>query len=62
MAIYDYFGLTPPEIGSSLQMYWIVPAGMIALYFYGMFHFNSPDYSLALSTPGETATSPAGVA
>jgi hypothetical protein len=61
MAIYDYFGLTPPEIGSSLQAYWIVPAGMVALYFYGMFHFNSPDYSLALGTRGEAATSPAGV-
>jgi hypothetical protein len=61
MTIYDYFSLTPPEIGSSLQTYWIVPAGMVALYFYGMFHFNSPDYSLALGTPGEAATSPAGV-
>lgn len=32
-----------------LLTYWIVPAGMLALYFYGRFHFNTPDYALELN-------------
>lgn len=28
---------------------WTVPAGMIVLYFYGRYHFNTPAYSLDLS-------------
>jgi hypothetical protein len=28
------------------KTYWIVPAGMIALHYYGRFHFNTPDYAL----------------
>ena len=28
--------------------YWIVPTGMLALYYYGRFHFNTPDYALSL--------------
>ncbi len=26
--------------------YWIIPAGMIALYYYGWFRFNTPDYPI----------------
>jgi hypothetical protein len=33
---------------SLLQVYWIVPLGMIALFYYGRFHFNTPDYALEL--------------
>jgi hypothetical protein len=31
-----------------LKTYWIVPVGIIALYYYGRFHFNTPDYSFDL--------------
>jgi hypothetical protein len=31
-----------------LKTYWIVPAGLLALYFYGRAHFNTPDYALEL--------------
>jgi hypothetical protein len=31
-----------------IAAYWIVPAGMIALYFYGISHFNTPDYRLGI--------------
>jgi hypothetical protein len=34
------------EAWSVTKEYWIVPAGMLALYYYGWFHFNSPDYAL----------------
>jgi hypothetical protein len=43
------FGYTPAELWEFVNIYWIIPAGMIALYFYGMFHFNTPDYSLLMS-------------
>jgi len=33
-----------------VETYWIIPAGMIALYFYGMFHFNSLTYILDLGS------------
>ena len=26
---------------NNVETYWIIPAGMIALYFYGMFHLDS---------------------
>jgi hypothetical protein len=40
------FGYAPTALWEIVHIYWIIPAGMIALYFYGMFHFNTPDYSL----------------
>jgi hypothetical protein len=41
--------LTPEQIWSIIQHGWIVPAGMVALYFYGKFHFNTPEYPLELA-------------
>lgn len=35
---------------NKVETYWIIPAGMIALYFYGMFHFNSLTYILDLGS------------
>jgi hypothetical protein len=29
-----------------LHTYWMVPVGAVVLYYYGQFHFNTPDYSL----------------
>ena len=31
------------------ETYWVIPAGLIALYFYGVFHFNTPDYDVTAS-------------
>jgi hypothetical protein len=60
MAADAYLGHTPSEIWEQIQIYWIIPAGMIALYFYGRFHFNSPEYSLDFRTQAGDA-SPIGV-
>ena len=30
----------------TFETFWIVPAGMVALYFYGRSHFNTPSYEL----------------
>jgi hypothetical protein len=38
----------PDFIEGLIQRFWIVPAGMIALFFYGRAHFNTPDYSLGV--------------
>jgi hypothetical protein len=35
--------------------YWIVPVGMLALYFYGNFHFNTPEYLLDIGLQGDQA-------
>jgi hypothetical protein len=32
--------------------YWIVPVGLVALAFYGSYHFNTPDYALAAERAG----------
>src|SRR5262245_60737047 len=32
-----------------LETNWIVPAGLIALFFYGRYHFDTPDYALELT-------------
>jgi hypothetical protein len=40
--------LDAQEIIIAVQTYWIVPAGMIVLYFYGISHFNTPDYRLVI--------------
>jgi hypothetical protein len=37
-------------IWHNVQAYWVIPGGMIALYFYGIFHFNSPTYILDLGS------------
>jgi hypothetical protein len=39
-----------------VRVYWIVPAGMLALYFYGKFHFNTPEYLLDLGNSASPAT------
>jgi hypothetical protein len=33
-------------VRESISKFWIVPAGVVALYFYGRLHFNTPDYEL----------------
>jgi hypothetical protein len=39
-----------------MQNDWTVPVGMVALYFYGRFHFNSPLYPVVFSiNPDERA-------
>jgi hypothetical protein len=50
--------ISPAELLAWAQIYWIIPAGMLALYFYGRFHFNSPEYAIdfgARSGPAESA-------
>jgi hypothetical protein len=42
----DFLDHTPAQLWEQVQIYWIIPAGMIALYFYGRFHFNTPEYSI----------------
>lgn len=39
-----------PQFPAIVTTYWIVPGGMIALYFYGRFHFNTPDYLLDIGS------------
>jgi hypothetical protein len=46
--------MDPGIIKGWSQTYWIIPAGMIALYFYGRAHFNTPDYVLG-AQQGATA-------
>ena len=48
--------LTAAQITSFVSTYWIIPAGMLALYFYGAFHFNTPDYRLG--TPQDAEAPP----
>jgi hypothetical protein len=38
--------VSPEQFIQGVQAYWIVPAGMLVLYFYGRFRFNTPDYSI----------------
>ena len=40
--------LDADQIKLAIQTFWIIPAGMLALYFYGAFHFNTPDYRIAV--------------
>jgi hypothetical protein len=44
------------QIWQVIQIYWIIPAGMLTLYFYGKFHFNTPEYSLDYGTRAESTT------
>jgi hypothetical protein len=39
-------GISAPDLLGWAQVYWIIPAGMLVLYFYGRFHFNSPEYAI----------------
>lgn len=41
-----------------LRQYWLVPAGMVFLYFYGTWRFNTPDYDM---TPEELGGGPRAV-
>jgi hypothetical protein len=40
--------LDAERIAAAAQAYWVIPAGMVALYFYGVSHFNTPEYRLVL--------------
>jgi hypothetical protein len=50
-------GISPAELLAWAQIYWIVPAGILALYFYGRFHFNSPEYAIDFGCRGDPAES-----
>ena len=50
-------GISPSQLLALAQIYWIVPAGMLALYFYGRFHFNSPEYAIDYGSRGGPAES-----
>jgi hypothetical protein len=50
-----FSGLTPAELSAWAQIYWIVPAGMLALFFYARFHFNSPEYAIDFGSQGGPA-------
>ena len=50
-------GISATELLASAQIYWIIPAGMLALYFYGRFHFNSPEYAIDFRTRSASADS-----
>ena len=47
--------LTAENMARAAQSYWTVPAGMVALYFYGVSHFNTPDYRLAILQSAESS-------
>ena len=47
-----FAGVSAAELWAWAQIYWIVPAGMLALYFYGRFHFNSPEYAIDFGNGG----------
>src|SRR5262245_48677569 len=48
------------ELFECLQTYWIVPAGMLALYFYGQYHFNSPEYTIDFGRRGDSPDAAGG--
>ena len=43
-----------------LHTYWMVPVGAVVLYYYGQFHFNTPDYSLTARELGDRHIAAAG--
>src|ERR1700689_4833904 len=56
MSFFDYTYYLSPQILLLIQNDWSVPVGMIALYFYGRFHFNTPSYPVVFSiNPDERA-------
>jgi hypothetical protein len=46
MSLQALSGISAAELMAWAQIYWIIPAGMLALHFYGRFHFNSPEYAI----------------
>jgi hypothetical protein len=41
--------MTMPDLGKTLelaQQFWLLPLGMIVIYFFARYHFNTPDYAL----------------
>lgn len=51
MSVYDLISLlASDESRKVLANIWTVPVGMTFLYFYGLSHFNTPQYSLELSS------------
>jgi hypothetical protein len=47
--------LDAEHIAAAAQTYWIIPAGMLALYFYGISHFNTPEYRLVILQSPDSA-------
>ncbi len=43
-----HLSLTAQQVNAAIATYWLIPAGAVALYFYGNFHFNTPDYRLVI--------------
>ncbi|MFB0491828.1 hypothetical protein ABIE45_004414 [Methylobacterium sp. OAE515] len=50
------FGVPVPWLQTAILNYWIVAVGVIALFFFGSYHFNTPNY--ALSGGSERAAGP----
>ena len=48
--------ITPEAIWMGVQNFWLIPAGMVALYFYGSFHFNTPAYALEMAIDSSSST------
>src|SRR5260370_7868358 len=46
MSLQALSGISAAELMAWAQIYWIIPAGMLALHFYARFHFNSPEYAI----------------
>ena len=36
----------PPSVLDAVKAFWTVPAGLVLLCFYGVHHFNTPDYNV----------------
>jgi hypothetical protein len=47
------FGVTWTDVLQVMQVYWIIAAGMLALYFYGQTRFNSLEYAIDFAGSGE---------
>jgi hypothetical protein len=47
------FGMTWADVFQVAQVYWIIAAGMLALYFYGQTRFNSLEYAIDFAGRGE---------
>jgi hypothetical protein len=50
-------GISAAELLAWAQIYWMIPAGMLTLYFYGRFHFNSPEYAIDFASRSGSAES-----
>src|SRR5258708_6079622 len=38
------------------QQYWLLPLGMVIIYFFARYHFNTPDYALVGATLPDSMT------